>query len=483
MLAGPTGVGKSRLAARGPAELGRYGWSTDTVRGTSSARDTPHRALAHLLPAVMPADVINPLRWAVDQMVPAGQRRRALLVDDAHQLDAASAAVVSHLVEKRRATVLASVRTAEPTPDAIASLWRGDRAEQIELGALSVEETAHTVRGALRGVIEPATPGLLAQARTSYSEAAGLRGHYLDSQNAARAALDSIDSWRDAVPVDCRTAAHELDGLRAVGGCLVSAGDGDAALRCALDHAERSIQADTPAMAALHSAVRLGAAAARRTARNWWRSPPSTRHPANPRPPSWPTRSVSTRNASSGSPTSTSTSAYPVAGPPCCAWDWCAALPTGITQRRPGLPHGHLRLDPTAGAAHHDHPLAVRHRHRLRRVTHRQAHRRPFLHCALRWRAFPTPAGAPVGSPTDITIDNNEISKAMGVTPTSDGTFFAQARLIGPNDPAAVARYRAGRIVVREQHSGYKIRTDDKISRTEWLDVVDVVDVPQPRGG
>lgn len=218
VLAGPTGVGKSRLAARGPAELGRYGWSTDTVRGTSSARDTPHRALAHLLPAVMPADVINPLRWAVDQMVPAGQRRRALLVDDAHQLDAASAAVVSHLVEKRRATVLASVRTAEPTPDAIASLWRGDRAEQIELGALSVEETAHTVRGALRGVIEPATPELLAQARTSYSEAAGLRGHYLDSQNAARAALDSIDSWRDAVLVDCRTAAHELDGLRAVGG-------------------------------------------------------------------------------------------------------------------------------------------------------------------------------------------------------------------------------------------------------------------------
>ena len=39
---------------------------------------------------------------------------------------------------------------------------------------------------------------------------------------------------------------------------------------------------------------------------------------------------------------------------------------------------------------------------------------------------------------------------------------------------------------MREQHSGYKIRTDDKISRTEWLDVVDVVDVvdvPQPQGG
>ena len=70
----------------------------------------------------------------------------------------------------------------------------------------------------------------------------------------------------------------------------------------------------------------------------------------------------------------------------------------------------------------------------------------------------------------------------MGVTPTPDGTFFAQARLIGPTDPAAVARYRAGRIVVREQHFGYKIRTDDQTSRTEWLDVVDVADVPQPQG-
>jgi len=70
----------------------------------------------------------------------------------------------------------------------------------------------------------------------------------------------------------------------------------------------------------------------------------------------------------------------------------------------------------------------------------------------------------------------------MGVTVTQDGTFFAQARLIGSSDPAAVARYRAGRIVVREQHSGYKVRTDDKTSRTEWLDIVDDADVPQPPG-
>ena len=155
VLAGPAGVGKSRLAARVVADLGGAGWSTDTVRGTASARDTPYGALAHLLPAVMPAEVINPLRWAVDQVAPGRQRRRVLLVDDAHQLDAASAAVVSHLVEQRRASVVATVRTGAPAPDAIAGLWRGDAADRIELGPLSSEDTTRILRRALAGEVEP----------------------------------------------------------------------------------------------------------------------------------------------------------------------------------------------------------------------------------------------------------------------------------------------------------------------------------------
>ena len=156
VLSRPAGVGKSRLAARVLAELGGAGWSTETVRGTSSARDTPYGALAHLLPVVMPAEVVNPLRWAVDQVAPGRKRRRLLLVDDAHQLDAASAAVVNHLVEQHRATVLATVRTGEPAPDAIAALWRGDIGHRVELEPLSADDTARILRGALSGEVEPA---------------------------------------------------------------------------------------------------------------------------------------------------------------------------------------------------------------------------------------------------------------------------------------------------------------------------------------
>ena len=154
VLAGPAGVGKSRLAARALMELGRAGWTIDSVRGTPSARDIPYGSLASLLPAVMPAEVVNPLRWAVDQLASGRRRRWAVLVDDAHQLDTASAAVVNHLVEQHCATVLATVRDDEPVPDAIAALWRGDIADRIELGPLSTADTASILRNAL-GEVEP----------------------------------------------------------------------------------------------------------------------------------------------------------------------------------------------------------------------------------------------------------------------------------------------------------------------------------------
>jgi len=99
--------------------------------------------------------VVNPLRWAVDQLASGRKRRWAVLVDDAHLLDRASAAVVNHLMEQHSATVLATVRDDEPVPDAIAALWRGDIAERIELGPLSVDDTARILRTALGGEVEP----------------------------------------------------------------------------------------------------------------------------------------------------------------------------------------------------------------------------------------------------------------------------------------------------------------------------------------
>lgn len=59
--------------------------------------------------------------------------------------------------------MLATVRSAEPVPDAIAALWRGDNVQRIELGVLSVEDTAQILRGALRDEVEPAAAERLGQ--------------------------------------------------------------------------------------------------------------------------------------------------------------------------------------------------------------------------------------------------------------------------------------------------------------------------------
>src|SRR5207244_10291454 len=110
---------------------------TAAVRATLAARDIPYGALAHLLPAEIPASVANPLRWAVDRALSSARGRGlALLVDDAHQLDPASAAVVHHLVQHRLATVVGTVRAAEPAPDVVSALWTENLATRLELAPL-----------------------------------------------------------------------------------------------------------------------------------------------------------------------------------------------------------------------------------------------------------------------------------------------------------------------------------------------------------
>ena len=64
-----------------------------------------------------------------------------LLVDDAHLLDAASATLVQQLAGAREARVLVTLRSGEPVPDAVVSLWKDHGCEYLELQPLSLEET------------------------------------------------------------------------------------------------------------------------------------------------------------------------------------------------------------------------------------------------------------------------------------------------------------------------------------------------------
>ncbi|MFF5208019.1 LuxR C-terminal-related transcriptional regulator [Streptosporangium sp. NPDC000396] len=147
VVAGPAGVGKTRLVTEALKEI--TGLPVVHVCGTSAGTAIPLGAFAHMLPARLPVGGRgNLLRWAADAVAPDGM---LLHVDDAHLLDATSAALVHHLVVHGRARLLATVRSGEPSPDPIMALWKNDLMSRLELAPLSSQETRLLLSRALGG--------------------------------------------------------------------------------------------------------------------------------------------------------------------------------------------------------------------------------------------------------------------------------------------------------------------------------------------
>lgn len=133
VIAGPAGVGKSRLAADAAAGIGS-GRTLVRVIGTAAAGTIPFGALSHLLPAggaPTISEFIGALRDG--DLGPAP----TLLVDDAQLLDDASAALVLAIATTGVAPLLLTVRSHEPTPDAIVRLWRDRHLDRVDLQPLS----------------------------------------------------------------------------------------------------------------------------------------------------------------------------------------------------------------------------------------------------------------------------------------------------------------------------------------------------------
>jgi AAA domain len=111
VVAGAAGVGKTRLLREAETRARREGAQVERIAASRAAASVLLGAFAHLRP---------------DR------------VDDAHTLDAASAALVHQLAAEElrtdgRISVLVAVRPREPTPDAIVALWKDDLCERVEL--------------------------------------------------------------------------------------------------------------------------------------------------------------------------------------------------------------------------------------------------------------------------------------------------------------------------------------------------------------
>ncbi|HTJ76708.1 MAG TPA: LuxR C-terminal-related transcriptional regulator [Acidimicrobiales bacterium] len=160
VLTGRAGVGKTRLALECLAIAETRGMATAFVRATAAARSLPLGALAPVLPSVEgpglePTDM---LRRAMDAVVALGRGRPLLLVvDDAHLLDDASAALVHYMAASRSAFVVATVRADSRPPEAVVALWKDELAERVEVPPLDPAGIEAVLVGALGGPVSAAT--------------------------------------------------------------------------------------------------------------------------------------------------------------------------------------------------------------------------------------------------------------------------------------------------------------------------------------
>jgi DNA-binding CsgD family transcriptional regulator len=166
VVAGGSGVGKTRLTTEALNQAGAQGWVTEWVIATHAASSIPFGAFAHVLPPTMPptSSRLAVLREAYTALATRAEGRRfALAVDDAHLLDNSSAVLVHQLATTRAVFLVATVRTGTRAPDAIVALWKEGHADRLELQPLALEEVSDLLARVLGGHVESSSSDRLWQ--------------------------------------------------------------------------------------------------------------------------------------------------------------------------------------------------------------------------------------------------------------------------------------------------------------------------------
>lgn len=155
LIAGPPGVGKSRLAAEVVRAVDRT--RTVQVRATRVSSRMPLGAFAQVLAAsgAFPEDAAR-LGDAANQLLDGlvDGERALVWVDDVHCLDDTSATLLLHLALSGRVDLVLTLRTGETTPEPVTALWRDELVVRLDLAPLERPSMGELLGTVLPGGID-----------------------------------------------------------------------------------------------------------------------------------------------------------------------------------------------------------------------------------------------------------------------------------------------------------------------------------------
>lgn len=148
---GPAGVGKTRLLTEARDRAAAGGADVRWILATAASCAVPFGPFVHVLPASLDPGQPGGLVSAVASSLSGLGRPVALAVDDAHLLDAGSAALLQHLAQATRIAFVVTVRDGEPAPDAVTALWKDLGIPRLGLTDLDGDEVSTALAEALAG--------------------------------------------------------------------------------------------------------------------------------------------------------------------------------------------------------------------------------------------------------------------------------------------------------------------------------------------
>lgn len=159
VVTGDAGVGKTTLARAVVADLGmQVRW----VAGTESARGIPLGVFAHLVGSATSTDPVTYLSAARESLLADGHT--VVGVDDAHLLDELSATLLHQLAIDRAVHLIATVRSGEPVPDAITSLWKDGHVVRVTLMPFTRQQSVELIESIIDGRLEGLSADLMWEA-------------------------------------------------------------------------------------------------------------------------------------------------------------------------------------------------------------------------------------------------------------------------------------------------------------------------------